>query len=81
MPADNCQRFLQSGTIILDVPGWNKLHFASAKTFVYTKMFAVHDRAHKNRVIMLSEQKYQQERPFVRLNTKYRQEPTLNVLC
>ena len=26
---------------------WNKLHFASAQTFVYMKMFAVHDRAHK----------------------------------
>ena len=34
--------------------GWNKLHFASAQTFVYTKMFAVHDCAHKNRVLMLS---------------------------
>ena len=33
--------------------GWNKLHFASAQTFVYTKMFAVHDRAHKNHVFML----------------------------
>ena len=32
---------------------WNKLHFASARTFVYMKMFAVHDRAHKNRVLML----------------------------
>ena len=27
-----------------------KLHFASARTFMYTKMFAVHDCAHKNRV-------------------------------
>ena len=34
--------------------GWNKLHFASARAFVYTKMFAVHDRADKNRVVMLS---------------------------
>ena len=32
--------------------GWNKLHFASTQTFLYTKMFAVHDRAHKNCVIM-----------------------------
>ena len=35
-------------------PGWNKLRFASAQTFVYMKMFAVHDRAHKNCVLMLS---------------------------
>ena len=34
--------------------GWNKLFFASARTFMCTKMFAVHDRAHKNRVLMLS---------------------------
>ena len=27
---------------------WNKLHFASARTFAYTKVFTVHDRAHKN---------------------------------
>ena len=33
--------------------GWNKLVFASARTFMYTKMFAVYDRAHKNRVLML----------------------------
>ena len=33
------------------ITGWNKLHFASARTFVYT-MFAVHDCAHKNRVLM-----------------------------
>ena len=31
---------------------WNKLHFASARTFVYTKMFVVHNRAHKNHVLM-----------------------------
>ena len=35
-------------------PGWNKLRFASAQTFVYMKMFAVHDCAHKNCVLMLS---------------------------
>ena len=33
--------------------GWSKLHFASERTFMYTKMFAVHDRTHKNRVLML----------------------------
>ena len=33
---------------------WNKLHFASARAFVYLKMFAVHNRAHKNCVLMLS---------------------------
>ena len=32
--------------------GWNKLHFASARTFVYTKMFAVHNHAYKNCVLM-----------------------------
>ena len=26
--------------------GWNKLYFASARTFVYTQMFAVYDCAH-----------------------------------
>ena len=36
------------------ISGWNILHFASARTFVYTKMFPVHDRAHKNRVLMPS---------------------------
>ena len=33
---------------------WNKLHFASARTFTYTKLFAVHDHAHKNHVLMSS---------------------------
>ena len=37
---------------VIDLTGWNKLHFASAQTFMYTKMFAVHDRAHKIRVLM-----------------------------
>ena len=36
------------------IAGWNKLHFASARAFVYLKMFAVHNRAHKNCVLMLS---------------------------
>ena len=36
------------------VTGWNKLHFASARTFVYTKMFAVHDYAHKNHALISS---------------------------
>ena len=33
---------------------WNKLHFAHTWTFVYMKMFAVHDCAHKNHVLMSS---------------------------
>ena len=41
-------------TAIVSYPGWNKLYFASAQTFVYTKMFSVHDRAHKNCVLMPS---------------------------
>ena len=35
-------------------PSWNKSHFASARTFVYTKIFAMHNRAQKNPVLMLS---------------------------
>lgn len=41
--------------------GWSKLHFASERTFMYTKMFAVYNRAHKNCVL---EQKHQQKWPF-----------------
>ena len=46
-------KFFLLGEIVLDT-SWNKLHFASARTFVYTKIFVVHYRAHKNRVLMLS---------------------------
>ena len=39
---------------LLLIPGWNKLHFASARTLQFAEMFAVHDPAHKNRALMSS---------------------------
>ena len=41
-------------TKTVTISGWNKLHFAKAKIFVYRKMFVVHDRAHKNLVLISS---------------------------
>ena len=39
---------------LLLIPGWNKLHFASARTLQFAEMFAVHDPGHKNRALMSS---------------------------
>ena len=44
----------QKKSHISQFSSWNKLHFAHTWTFVYMKMFAVHDCAHKNRVLMSS---------------------------
>ena len=41
-------------TKTVTMSGWNKLHFAKAKIFVYRKMFVVHDCAHKNLVLISS---------------------------
>ena len=49
--------------------GWNKLHFASAQTSVYTKMFAVHDIVHTKIVYSCCHHALEQicrQKPFAR---------------
>ena len=70
--------------LTVNAAGWNKLHFASARTFINTQMFAVHNRAHKNRVLMSSSCSGAKISPKTHLCQaiyKIQIRATLNVLC
>ena len=70
--------------LTVNAAGWNKLHFASARTFINTQMFAVHNRAHKNRVLMslsCSGAKISPKTHLCQAIYKIQIRTTLNVLC